>query len=98
VLISCIAPTPERGVKPFPTSGGLVTITKRCRLAAASGCRSFGIEPEILEPSRREAAPVAELRNDDHSILIEKYRRSQPVHTAISFPRTRVGHLGLFER
>src|SRR5215468_8782433 len=47
--------------------------------------RGVGIQPEILQPSRGEAAPVTEFRNNDDPIPIEKHGRSQSVGTAYHF-------------
>src|SRR5262249_60837702 len=47
--------------------------------------RDVGIQPEILQPSRGEAAPVTEFRNNDYPIPIEKHGRSQSVGTTYHF-------------
>src|SRR5499427_1828826 len=47
--------------------------------------RGVGIQPEILQPPRGEAAPVTEFRNNDYPIPIEKHGRSQSVGRAYHF-------------
>src|SRR5262245_30876098 len=47
--------------------------------------RGIGIQPEILQPSRGETAPVTEFRNNDYPIPIEKHGRSQSVGGAYHF-------------
>src|SRR5262249_168719 len=47
--------------------------------------RGIGIQPEILQPSRGETAPVTEFRNNDYPIPIEKHGRSQSVGRAYHF-------------
>src|SRR5262249_2866128 len=47
--------------------------------------RGVGIQPEILQPSRGEAAPVTEFRNNDYPIPIEKHGGSQSVGTTYHF-------------
>ena len=81
-MVSCIASTSDRAIKPFPTSGWFVITAKMKPLQTGCG---FGVKPEILQPLRGEAAPVTEFRNDDNPIPIKKYGRPQPVGTAYHF-------------
>ena len=70
VMVSCIASTSDREIKPLPTSGWFViTANEAPPLQPLETGRGFGVL-EILQPPWGEAAPVAEFGNDDHPIPI----------------------------
>src|SRR5262249_31856802 len=78
-----ISSPPRRGDNPPPPCRRLRSSPqhKPRLLQLLEASRGVGIQPEILQPSRGEAAPITEFRNNDYPIPIEKHGRSQSVGT-----------------